>query len=99
MKMFLLSDNIDTLTGLRLAGIEGKVMHTKEEVDLALDELVCNEEVAIILITALLADLVKKRVSEMLIKSTRPVLLVIPDRHGKTADNSANIMAATLGIK
>lgn len=99
MKMFLLSDNIDTSTGLRLAGIESKVIHTREEVDLALDELICNDEVAIILITALLADLVEIRIKDMLTKCTRPVVVIIPDRHGKTADNSANIMASTLGIK
>lgn len=99
MKMFLLSDNIDTSTGLRLAGIEGKVIHTKEEVDLALDELIKNNEVAIILITALLADLVKKRINELLIKVSKPIILIIPDRHGKTSENSSNIMAATLGIK
>ena len=27
MKMYLISDNIDTLTGMRLAGVEGEVVH------------------------------------------------------------------------
>ena len=31
MKFFLISDNIDTLTGLRLVGIEGKVVHTRHD--------------------------------------------------------------------
>ena len=31
MKMYLISDNIDTCTGMRLAGIEGAVVHEKEE--------------------------------------------------------------------
>ena len=30
MKMYLISDNIDTLTGMRLAGIDGSLAHTKE---------------------------------------------------------------------
>ena len=29
MKMYLISDNIDTWTGMRLAGIEGAVVHEK----------------------------------------------------------------------
>ncbi len=29
MKMFLISDNVDTLTGMRLAGIPGVVVHRK----------------------------------------------------------------------
>ena len=31
MKMYLISDNIDTWTGMRLAGVEGAVVHEKEE--------------------------------------------------------------------
>ena len=30
MKMYLISDNIDTLTGMRLAGIDGVIAHTKD---------------------------------------------------------------------
>ena len=32
MKMYLISDNIDTLTGMRLAGVEGVVVHEMQEV-------------------------------------------------------------------
>ena len=28
MKMYLISDNVDTQTGMRLAGVEGVVVHT-----------------------------------------------------------------------
>lgn len=31
MKMYLISDNIDTLTGMRLAGVEGEVVHGRRE--------------------------------------------------------------------
>ena len=31
MKMYLISDNIDTWTGMRLAGVEGAVVHEREE--------------------------------------------------------------------
>ena len=37
MKMFLISDNIDTYTGMRLAGVEGVVVHEREELKKALD--------------------------------------------------------------
>ena len=36
MKMFLISDNIDTLTGMRLAGVEGAVVHERDELKEAL---------------------------------------------------------------
>ena len=31
MKMFLISDNVDTLTGMRLAGVEGCIVHERAE--------------------------------------------------------------------
>ena len=34
MKMFLISDNVDTQTGMRLAGVEGVVVHEREDVRL-----------------------------------------------------------------
>ena len=30
MKMYLISDNIDTQTGMRLAGVDGVVVHERE---------------------------------------------------------------------
>ena len=37
MRMFLISDNVDTQTGMRLSGVEGVLVHTREEVLRALD--------------------------------------------------------------
>ena len=44
MKMFLISDNIDTYTGMRLAGVEGVVVHEREELKKALEEAIANKE-------------------------------------------------------
>ena len=30
MKMYLISDNVDTYTGMRLAGVDGVVVHERE---------------------------------------------------------------------
>ena len=51
MKMFLISDNIDTYTGMRLAGVEGVVVHEREELHHALEEAINNKENGIILLT------------------------------------------------
>ena len=31
MKMYLISDNVDTLTGMRFAGVDGVVVHERDE--------------------------------------------------------------------
>lgn len=43
MRMFLISDNVDTLTGMRLAGIDGVVVHEKQEIKQALDEVLSQK--------------------------------------------------------
>ena len=44
MKFYLISDNVDTLMGMRLAGIEGVVVHKDEEVKKELLSKKDNEE-------------------------------------------------------
>ena len=51
MKMNLISDNIDTCTGLRLAGIEGAAVHERAELKAELDRVMADKEVAVIILT------------------------------------------------
>ena len=51
MKMFLVSDNNDTYTGMKLAGVDGVVVHTEEEVINAVEKALSDKSVGIILIT------------------------------------------------
>ena len=51
MKMFLISDNVDTLTGMRLAGVEGCIVHERAELRKALEDVIANKENGIILLT------------------------------------------------
>ena len=51
MKMYLISDNIDTWTGMRLAGIEGLHASTKKDVDAAVSRVCVDSGIAILIIT------------------------------------------------
>lgn len=51
MKMYLISDNIDTYTGMRLAGVEGVVVHERDELREALERTIADKEIGIILLT------------------------------------------------
>ena len=61
MRFYLISDNIDTQKGMRLAGIEGVVVHGKKEFEMTLDVCLKDESVGIILITEVLAALIPRR--------------------------------------
>ena len=44
MKMYLISDNIDTLTGMRLAGVDGIVVHEREELRTAIEDAMNDKD-------------------------------------------------------
>ena len=49
--MYLISDNIDTLTGMRLAGVDGVMVHTREELRSDIEEEMHEKTVGIIMLT------------------------------------------------
>ncbi|MGN0638155.1 MAG: V-type ATP synthase subunit F [Huintestinicola sp.] len=101
MKFFLLSDNVDTVTGMRLAGIEGVVVHKAEETEKALLEAMDNKDIAVILMTEKLIDLIEDKVNELKLTRSSPIISEIPDRHA-TVDVTASIsryVQEAIGIK
>lgn len=82
MKMFLISDNTDTYTGMRLAGVEGEVVHEKEELKAALDRVLANKEIGIVLLTEKFGREFPDVVNQLKLDYKVPLFVEIPDRHG-----------------
>ena len=51
MRFYVISDNVDTQVGMRLAGIEGVVVHEEDEVRKALSDAMEQEDIAVVLMT------------------------------------------------
>lgn len=90
MKFYCISDNVDTQIGMRLAGIEGVVLHEEQEVADELEHACGNSEIGIILITEKLMKLCPKVIYDFKLNRKRPLIVEIPDRHG-TSDISETI--------
>lgn len=82
MKMYLISDNIDTLTGMRLAGVEGIVVHEKSEIKAALDKALADKEIGIILLTEKFGRDYPDLINSVKLEHKFPLFVEIPDRHG-----------------
>ncbi len=82
MRFFLISDNIDTQIGLRLAGIKGVVVHERDEILPVLEEVLKDESVGVILMTEKIAQKIPDKVEELKLRKELPLVFVIPDRHG-----------------
>lgn len=100
MKFYLISDNVDTLLGMRLAGIEGEVAASQEEVEAALKKTLAQDEIGIVLITENLCRMCNDLVYEMKLNHPRTLLVEIPDRHGSRAkDSITRYVRDAIGVK
>lgn len=101
MNIYLISDNIDTQTGMRLAGIEGCVVHEKEELKAALNAALANKEIGVILITEKLSFEFPEIINDIKLNRKLPLLVEIPDRHGsgRRADFITSYVNEAIGLK
>lgn len=100
MRCYLISDNVDTLMGMRLAGVEGEVVHTAQEVTTALQNAYNYKDIAAIFITEKLSLLCEDTVRRYKETVPMPLLVTIPDRHGSTdvTDSLSRYLRETIGI-
>ena len=82
MRFYLISDNIDTMVGMRLAGITGVLVHEDSEVRKALTEAMDMDDVAVILMTERLVKLCPELVYDLKLNRARRLIVETPDRHG-----------------
>lgn len=101
MKMYLISDNMDTLTGMRLAGIEGIIVHEPNEIKQQLDKVIADKEIGVLLITEKLSKLVPDYIKDIKLNRSYPVIVDIPDRHGtgRTPDFITSYVKEAIGLK
>lgn len=82
MKLFLISDNIDTYTGMRLAGVEGVVVHERQELLDALDAVFADKEIGILLLTEKFSRDFPDDINRLKLDRRLPLIVEVPDRHG-----------------
>lgn len=101
MKMYLISDNIDTLTGMRLAGVEGTVVHEKQELKEALDKVLADKEIGVILLTEKFGRDFPDLVNDVKLSYRHPLFVEIPDRHGtgRKPDFITSYVNESIGLK
>ena len=101
MKMYLISDNIDTMTGMRLAGIEAVVVHEKEELKAALQNALADKEIGILLLTEKFGREFPEIIDNVRLERRLPLLIEIPDRHGtgRRPDFITSYVNEAIGLK
>lgn len=100
MRMFLITDNDDTLVGLRLAGIEGLLTNDKNEAVKSIKDKANNREIGIILINHSLYSSCNSFIKDFGSNHSIPLIIEIPDKNQESSsDTIAKYVMEAVGIK
>jgi V/A-type H+-transporting ATPase subunit F len=101
MKMFLISDNVDTLTGMRLTGVDGVVVHERNELREAIEKAMNDPTIGIVLLTEKFGREFPDLINEIKLARKMPLLIEIPDRHGtgRKKDFITSYVNEAIGLK
>jgi V/A-type H+-transporting ATPase subunit F len=101
MKCWLISDNADTQMGMRLAGIDGVVVHEHDEAIAAIDKAAARDDIAVIFVTQKVSGLCGPEIAERKLSMRRPLIVAVPDRHGGShiSETLAAYVGEAIGMK
>ena len=99
--MFLISDNVDTYTGMRLAGVDGVVVHERKELREQLEKVLQDKSIGIVLLTEKFGREFPEIIDDIKLKGKMPLLVEIPDRHGtgRKKDFITSYVNEAIGLK
>ncbi len=97
--MFLISSDEETLTGLRLAGIEGSLIKTEKDFSENCEAVLEDKEIGVLLITRTLSERFEKEVIELK-KSGKILITEVPDINskGQKSNSIAGYVHDAVGI-
>ena len=100
MKYSIIGDE-DTALGFAIVGISGMVAVNAEEAMSAFNTMLKDSEICIIIITEKVADMIRSTVDKYLFTESFPLIVEIPDRHGRDPNRPGikEMVNTSIGIK
>jgi V/A-type H+-transporting ATPase subunit F len=87
--------------GFALTGVHGQVAETASELRAALDDVLEQRDVGVVLITEDVAKLAQDRIADLMARSELPLFVQIPGPEGPDPDRPSigEILRRTLGVR
>lgn len=82
MKIYLITDSIDTLTGLRLAGIDGEVAADIPAAQRAVEAALEREDLAVLVLSRSIAEGCASVVAQAKRRQGLPLIVDLPESKG-----------------
>ena len=91
----------DAVRGFSLAGVRGQIVTSPEQLNRALDVVVADEAVDILLVTEDVADMNRERIDTLVVRGVSPLVVEIPGPSGPSPDRPSlgEVLRRTIGIR
>lgn len=102
MKSFLISDNKETLIGMRLTGISGVILESEEEIIKKIDALIKDDQIGIIMITGGIMRKAEEAIMERKMQASETLIVQIPGTHEDGEDDEGRLtryIRESIGLK
>ncbi|MBQ6361107.1 MAG: V-type ATP synthase subunit F [Lachnospiraceae bacterium] len=101
MQIFLIADNQDTVTGMRLAGVPGVIANDREDLENALNDALANPDIGIILLMESFGREFPDIIDDVKLNRRVPLIIEIPDRNGtgRRPDFITAYVGEAIGLK
>ena len=77
MKLYCISDDVDTAVGLKLTGIKSVILKNKEEIELEIEKVVKDKEIGILIVTEKIYNLANKKLDYIKNNKNLPLIVKI----------------------
>ncbi len=94
----LVIGNENCVLGLGQMGVPGRVAHTTQEVDAALDAALADATIGIVLISADVASLARARVDRLKVNNISPLVVEVPGPDGWLMRTMRDFVQSAVGI-
>jgi vacuolar-type H+-ATPase subunit F/Vma7 len=91
----------EAVLGFSLTGVQGVVVTSADEVNLALDNALGSSDIGIVLVTQDVAKLIQARMDQLQLRSTIPLVVEIPGPEGVGPDQPSlsDVVLRAIGVK
>jgi len=91
----------DTVLGFGIVGVAGEAAVNAEEASRAFETFLKDRDIAILIITERIADMIRPLVDRYVFTASFPLIVEIPDRHGPQPNRPGirEMVTAAIGIK
>ena len=77
MKIYCISDSLETAIGMKLAGVESVVLNSKDEIDKKIDEVSNNQDIGILVISKEIYQMSKEKLDNIIEFKRTPLVIQI----------------------